>query len=100
MHLCINLLDIMYVINIAVCSMVRSPEAFLHQTGCQASLLGYLIGKIWVRAQESVFLTSTPGNAYMQPGFRSADLLPSVLRLLCWHYEVCVSFHAYGYSLN
>lgn len=79
--------------------MVRLPEAFLHQTGCQASLLGYLIGKIWVRAQESVFLTSTPGNACMQPGFRSADLFPSVLICLpCWRCEVCVSFHAYGYS--
>ena len=55
MHSLINLLGIMYVINIAVCSMIISPEAFLPQTGCQASLLGYLIGKIWVRAQESVF---------------------------------------------
>lgn len=99
MHSLINLLGIMYVINIAVCSMIISPEAFLPQTGCQASLLGYLIGKIWVRAQESVFLTTTPGNACMQPGFRSADLFPSVLIcLLCWHCEVCVSFHAYGYS--
>ena len=36
----------------------------------------------------------------MQPGFRSADLFLSVLRLLCWHHEVCVSFHACGYSLE
>lgn len=33
----------MYVINTAVCSVIRSPGVLIHQTGCQASLLGFLI---------------------------------------------------------
>lgn len=63
----------MYVINIAVCSMVRLPEAFLHQTGLPGLSAGISDWEDLGQGPGICVFNKYSRYACMQPGFRDAD---------------------------